>query len=90
MQMRVNGQGLFVIFNCLGNLLEMRMAMSHPGQCAEVARHGQYRAAIRDAAPIILREVMGNGPLVIRLGKIGIDANGVAEYFDGCAENRGR
>lgn len=84
MQMRVDGQGFLVTFNGRGNLIEMRVAMPHPGPRAEMTGHSHDGSAtVGDAPVVIFREVIGDGPLVIRFGEIGIDSDGLTEYFDG-------
>lgn len=87
MEMRVDGQGFFVAFYRGGNFIEVRVAMAHSGPRAEMAGHSlDGAAAVGNAFIKIFGKVIGDGTLVVGLGKIGIDADSLTEYFDGAGE----
>ncbi len=87
MEVRIDGQGFFVAFYRRGNFIKMRVAVTHSGPCAEMTGHPlDCAAAVANAFIEILRKIIGDCALVVGFGKIGIDADGVAEYFDGAGE----
>ncbi len=83
-EVRVEAQGFFVGFDGFVRLAQVGVAMTEAGPGAEMRGHQSHGLkAVEHGRLEFFLEVVGDGALIVRFGKIGRELDGAAEMLEG-------